>query len=157
MARWPVWVDALKIAGPSEGSRRMAAMPYSDPERQREYQREWKARRRAMFTDGVVCGECGGEPIDWHHRDPSTKIDHRIYSWSVPRIEAELANCVPLCRQCHNAIHNPRGPIPHGTHSGYSHHGCRCTECRAGTAAYERERRRRRKAGPGIEPGRHAA
>ena len=31
--------------------------------------------------------------------------------------------------------------ITHGTESGYSWHGCRCDECRAGRAARVRERR----------------
>lgn len=37
-------------------------------------------------------------------------------------------------------------PIPHGTPSGYTWHKCRCSECRAWSAAYRREYRRRQKA-----------
>jgi hypothetical protein len=34
-------------------------------------------------------------------------------------------------------------PIPHGTYSGYTNHGCRCDECRQANSAYMREYRER--------------
>lgn len=38
-----------------------------------------------------------------------------------------------------NPQHKPRKPVPHGTVSGYSYHGCRCDECRAARAAKTKE------------------
>lgn len=42
------------------------------------------------------------------------------------------------------------GPLPiiHGTYLGYQGRGCRCTDCRAASAAYQRGRRARMKAVP---------
>jgi hypothetical protein len=114
-------------------------MSYKDPVEQRAYQRQWRAARRALYTDGVVCEKCAGTPIDWHHRDPNTKLEHKIWTWAIPRLEAELEKCIPLCRRCHNEVHHPTRPVPHGTHSGYSYHGCRCSECKAGHARYQRD------------------
>jgi hypothetical protein len=34
--------------------------------------------------------------------------------------------------------------MDHGTHSYYVNRRCRCTECRAGEAAYQKQRRERR-------------
>lgn len=46
----------------------------------------------------------------------------------------------------------PTTPTPHGTHGGYTHHRCRCEECKAAMAAYkkaydEKNRERIREAG----------
>lgn len=77
-------------------------MPYKDKVKQREYQRKWKAKRRAEFFEGKCCEECGGaENLELHHEDRSKKESHKIWSWSKERREAELAKCVVLCRDCH--------------------------------------------------------
>jgi hypothetical protein len=34
-------------------------MPYSDPEQQRKFNREWIAGRRAAFFEGKSCVACG--------------------------------------------------------------------------------------------------
>jgi hypothetical protein len=77
-------------------------MPYSDPAKQTEYQRQWMAKRRADWFEGKVCVECGaaGE-LDLDHKDPKKKVSHRIWSWSEERRLAELAKCRPLCIPCH--------------------------------------------------------
>ncbi len=38
--------------------------------------------------------------------------------------------------------------MPHGTWDGYINHGCRCEECRAASAEYKREWRRKH---PGLQ------
>ena len=81
-------------------------VPYADVNRQREYQRQWLGERRAKaVTDrGGACEQCGSaDRLEFHHRDPSAKTSHRIWSWSWPRMQAELAKCDLLCATCHQA------------------------------------------------------
>lgn len=81
-------------------------MPYRDRDTHRAYQRAWCARRRAGFLAGRCCAQCGAaDELEFYHVDPATKLSHRIWGWSLARIEAELAKCVVLCDSCHNALH----------------------------------------------------
>lgn len=79
-------------------------MPYSDSEKQREYQREWIARRRAEWVkSNGPCADCGTwEDLEIDHVDASTKVTHRVWSWSRRRREEELAKCVVRCGPCHD-------------------------------------------------------
>ena len=121
-------------------------MPYKNKEDQLAYQRRWMRERRARFTDGQKCAHCGStEKIHWHHVDPAQKISHRIWTWAIPRIQAELAKCIPLCSGCH-AIHHKGGQLVHGTKSGYSNYGCRCRQCLDAANAYNRGLRARQRA-----------
>jgi hypothetical protein len=123
------------------------SMPYADPETQRAYQREWWRRRREKWLADKCCVNCGTtEGLQVDHIDPSTKLSHKVWSWSLERREAELAKCQVLCSFCHKAKTAAERwrPIPHGTHSGYAHHGCRCSACRAGQRVYQRMLDRRR-------------
>lgn len=115
-------------------------MPYADKAKQLKYQREWVARRRAKYLDGKACTRCGGlEDLMYHHRDPTVKEDHRIWSWAKVRLEAELKKCIVLCRTCHGFVHRT---CQHGTRNMYSYHGCRCPACTEAATAYHRRRRR---------------
>jgi 5-methylcytosine-specific restriction endonuclease McrA len=77
-------------------------MPYKDPEQRRRYAREWLAARRAAWFEGKVCAECGNaENLELDHIDPKLKVNHKIWSWSAERREAELIKCRPLCCDCH--------------------------------------------------------
>jgi hypothetical protein len=77
-------------------------VPYKDPEKQREYQRRWMANRRAEFFKGKCCVKCGAtKNLEIDHINPETKIDHRVWSWSQSRRDAELAKCQVLCAACH--------------------------------------------------------
>ncbi|MCV7381583.1 hypothetical protein BST11_25535 [Mycobacterium alsense] len=113
-------------------------MPYKDPAVQREYQRQWVARRRAEYLSDRCCAECGSRAeLQVDHIDPRTKASHRIWSWSEVRLRAELDKCQVLCRTCHEAksieqqrITHHRVPYRHGTPSMYNRHGCRCGLCR---------------------------
>jgi len=80
-------------------------VPYSDPDQQRAYQREWYARRRAeWFTANGPCVDCGSqEELQLDHVDPSQKISHCVWSWSLARREVELAKCLVRCTPCHMA------------------------------------------------------
>lgn len=71
-------------------------------EAKRKYQREWVANRRALWFADKCCIDCGSEDnLELDHIDPSYKINHRIWSWSWKRIEAETAKCVVRCHTCH--------------------------------------------------------
>lgn len=77
-------------------------MPYADPDRQREYMRQWIASRRAEYFTGKSCVRCNStEQLELDHIDRTIKITHSIWSWSKVRREAELAKCQVLCRECH--------------------------------------------------------
>lgn len=73
-------------------------MGYSDPQRQRDYLRQWAARRRASWMAGRVCAVCGGERnLSAHHATVSTKsIWTRRAEYRAPI----LAEAVVLCRRC---------------------------------------------------------
>lgn len=82
---------------------------------------------------GKSCVECGAtENLEVDHIDPEQKIAHRIWSWSVPRRDAELAKCQVLCVEHHKAKTRSQRPIPdHGTVSRYSGvQKCRCELCK---------------------------
>lgn len=77
-------------------------MAYSDPERQREYQRLWMAERRAEYLADKRCVKCGStEELEIDHIDSTKKVDHRIWSWSKERREVELKKCQVLCARHH--------------------------------------------------------
>ncbi len=77
-------------------------MPYKDPNDQRQYAREWEAKRRKSWFRGKVCVRCeSSTDLELDRIDPTTKVSHRIWSWSETRREAELLKCQVLCNPCH--------------------------------------------------------
>ena len=128
-------------------------MPYKDPDMQRAFMREWLQRRRAAWFAGKTCVRCGStERLEIDHIDPALKVDHRLWSWSAVRREAELAKCQVLCRPCHLAKSIEGGEMPsmistfqHGTVTMYVRHKCRCPACRACNAARQRRQRAAKK------------
>lgn len=114
-----------------------SAVPVFD---MRSYQREWIAkRRREWFAANGPCVRCGSsECLELDHRDSSSKVSHKIWSWSKTRREAEIAKCQVLCRACHAARH-----AAERTRHGMSRYrnGCRCEVCR--TAKRLKRRRER--------------
>jgi hypothetical protein len=118
-----------------------------------KYKREWVAARRAEWMAGKSCVECGTtEELEVDHIDPTQKVAHRIWSWAIPRRNAELAKCQVLCKAHHLEKTKAQRPKPeHGTVSRYSSkvHKCRCDLCRranADRAAILRERKKERSA-----------
>jgi 5-methylcytosine-specific restriction endonuclease McrA len=83
------------------------AVPYRDREQQRQFQREWVARRRAEWFADKECVRCGStDRLELDHIDPSTKQHkkhHNVWSWSPARRDAEIAKCQVLCHECHVA------------------------------------------------------
>jgi hypothetical protein len=128
-------------------------MPYSNKEKQREYQRLWCRKRRAEHLEeqGAWCRECGVViELEFDHVDPQTKVTHRFISWRKERAREELKKCQVLCWQCHREKSIAEGslppPSPHGTHRRYSNLGCRCDICRVGNTVRARVKRARAKA-----------
>lgn len=77
-------------------------MPYKDPDKQREYMRQWIAQRRLRFFADKQCAVCGSKQnLELDHIDPVTKITNSIWSWSEERRETELVKCQILCKNCH--------------------------------------------------------
>ncbi len=123
-------------------------VPFSSREKRNEYTREWKSRRRKSFFDNKECCVCGStENLELHHRDPSKKISHRIWSWGDERRLAEIDKCDILCKSCHGNHHHrelrgkERVPLVHGTAQGYWHKKCRCNLCTSAVIEYNRNRK----------------
>lgn len=118
-------------------------MPYKNKNSQREYQRLWVLERRGEYLLDKKCVRCGAsDNLEVHHKDPNTKISHRIWSWSRERRNAELRKCEVLCRDCHIIHHKEvsRERVKHGSITMYSKYGCRCESCKG----IKRERNRLR-------------
>lgn len=113
-------------------------MPYMNPEKRREYQREWIKARRAEWFASRSCVRCGStDRLELDHVDPSQKVDHKVWSWSAVRREVELAKCQALCHECHKVKSSAEATVypDHGTRKRYRK-GCKCDPCMAANAAY---------------------
>lgn len=96
------------------------------------YQCAWMRQRRENYLSDERCLKCGAtDNLEIHHRDPAEKESHRIWSWSTTRLEAELAKCDVLCRDCHILYHKIEilSKRQHGSSNTYKN-GCRCPACR---------------------------
>lgn len=78
-------------------------MPYKNKEEQIAYQIAWmRKRREAWLNENGPCVLCGSWiDLEVDHRDPATKVTHRVWSWAQSRREEELAKCQALCKACH--------------------------------------------------------
>ncbi len=78
-------------------------MGYNDKAKQIEYQREWMRKRREQwFAENGPCAKCGGsERLEIDHRDRADKVDHKVWSWTEEKRNAELKKCQVLCHECH--------------------------------------------------------
>jgi 5-methylcytosine-specific restriction endonuclease McrA len=109
-------------------------------DRKREYDKQWRQRRRIQYFEDKICAKCGSKvDLELDHIDPSTKISHSIWSWSEERRDSELKKCQVLCYNCHKEktaidlskmflITDPNR-WKHGTNNTYNRHGCRCDLC----------------------------
>ena len=104
--------------------------PYKNPEKQREYQKEWhqrnKERRREVsnknrrerheivnkYKEDHPCEKCGESRfyvLDFHHKDNKDKkgtIARLIRSkYTLPVIMEEIDKCIVLCSNCHRELH----------------------------------------------------
>ena len=82
-----------------------------DKEKQHAAQHRWyeevvKPRKAKWFEENGPCKKCGGEEnLELHHKDPTQKESHRIWSWKAERRLVELAKCIVLCSECHDLVH----------------------------------------------------
>jgi hypothetical protein len=77
-----------------------------------------KARRQAV-VDHIyqyklknpckLCGFSHPAALDFHHRDPSTKVieinDAIRSGWSIDRVNTEIEKCDLICANCHRILH----------------------------------------------------
>lgn len=107
-------------------------MPILDIAERRKYQIKWLRKRRdEWFEKNGPCRQCGSwECLELDHKNPATKISHRVWSWAKLKRETELAKCQPLCEKCHDKKHE----AAHGTFHRYCARGCRCQLCRKANA-----------------------
>ena len=122
-------------------------MPYADKKVQREYQKQWTAKRRADFFANKQCKRCGStNRLELDHMDPSKKVSHKIWSWSEAKMKAELEKCQVLCYDCHKSKTKVERTVirSHGTPGMYSKGHCRCQECKNAWAKYNRQVRARK-------------
>ena len=120
----------------------------------REYKRQWAAARRADYMAGKSCVICGTtQSLEVDHIDPEQKVSHRIWTWAIPRRDAELAKCQILCTEHHKEKTRADRPIPeHGTISRYgSIHKCRCDLCRRANADRKKLNEAKKKARDLVE------
>ena len=87
-------------------------------ERKRRLKTEGKRRYRKRIRDWyrnykshLVCAICGDmtTSIEFHHNDSSTKtadVSNMIGCESWSKIKHEISLCTPVCRGCHEDIHN---------------------------------------------------
>lgn len=108
-------------------------MAFKDKNKQRAYNREWVKKRRTEYLKDKICALCNSKTdLEIDHIVPSTKISHKIWSWSQQRRDEELKKCQILCKACHRKKTNTSmcKEITHGTAGGYDRN-CRCTKCKA--------------------------
>jgi hypothetical protein len=107
-------------------------MPYADPNRQREYARKWKARRRDEWFADKYCAVCGTTSnLELDHIDSASKVSHKIWTWTQSRRDEELAKCQVLCKKHHQEKSAAgRQHTRHGTDLMWRKHGCRCDLCK---------------------------
>jgi hypothetical protein len=119
-------------------------MPIKDINKRREYARRWIAKRRAEYFKDKVCARCGSrDNLEIDHINPETKVDHKIWSWSQARRDAELMKCQVLCEKHHNdktIAFIKMTSSACGTSNRYKD-GCRCPACREATRDYMRRYR----------------
>jgi len=88
-------------------------VPYADVGERRAMQlRRYHSRQERVRELKGPCVQCGFDDhraIDFHHRDPATKVAsiNSMVKRNVPwdEVEAEIAKCDALCANCHRLAH----------------------------------------------------
>lgn len=107
-------------------------MPYKDKEKQKEFQRQWCAKRKKDWIEKNGPCKCGStKNLEVDHIDPSKKWKHSVWSYSKEKREDELKKCQVLCEKCHmRKTLEQRKKTTHGKLAMYTNHGCRCSLCK---------------------------
>jgi hypothetical protein len=123
-------------------------MPNTDPQKYREYMRDYMAsryatrRQQAFDFLGGKCAKCPtATNLEVDHKDRASRVPSSRWMWNLSktRFLEELHKCQLLCRACHATKSTvERGLSPargrHGTLSTYRH--CRCELCVAAKRDY---------------------
>ncbi len=137
-------VPALSHKQYDTGSTPVPATMIQDLYKRRAYARQWMARRRAEYFKDKKCAKCSSiHNLELDHIDPTSKVSHKIWSWSKERREIELVKCQVLCEKCHKKKTITYIKIiasPCGTHNRYAN-GCRCSKCKKAQREYMRQYR----------------
>lgn len=87
-------------------------MPYKDPCKRKQARDKYRKNIKDEVTKRLrPCEECGAFDIafmDWHHKDPSTKVAtvNRLKRDSTLEATlAEIEKCICLCSNCHRKLH----------------------------------------------------
>jgi hypothetical protein len=117
----------------------------------KEYQkiRYQERRANAISLLGGKCVDCGTiENLEFDHVNSAEKsfpISKKMNNGNWEVILEELKKCVLRCSTCHLQKSFEAGDIPpkatHGTYAMYSHHRCRCDDCKAAKRAMNKEYR----------------
>jgi 5-methylcytosine-specific restriction endonuclease McrA len=81
-------------------------MPYKSPEKQRNFQKKWIAKRRADHFKGKKCASCGKEvssktaDLD-HKKAKMNRTGHKIWSREKKDRSKEIKKTQILCKACH--------------------------------------------------------
>lgn len=74
---------------------------------------DFRMKRRAWLNtlkkECVICGEKDPICLDFHHKNPETKVSsvgNMISTHSMKNILAELEKCIVVCANCHRKLHN---------------------------------------------------
>lgn len=112
-------------------------MPFKDPEKRREYRREWYTKNKISEREHVArrkseikkwfkdykkelkCSKCREDhpaTIDFHHigekENPVAQMVHEGYS--IEGIKKEIGKCIILCANCHRKLHwQKQKPLKH--------------------------------------------
>jgi 5-methylcytosine-specific restriction endonuclease McrA len=117
-------------------------MPFKYAEDRRAYALRWIQQRRAdWIREHGLCAVCGSsDRLQVDHIDPSKKLTHKVWSWSLARRLKELEKCQVLCEKHHKqktAKYRARA-LFHGNASMYRK-GCRCDLCREAASTQKAE------------------
>lgn len=82
-------------------------------EKQRVAQRTKIHKRRLELLNGKSCVRCGFDnpkALEFHHIDPTTKVDSviRMILLSYDKLQAEVAKCEIICANCHAIEHSTK-------------------------------------------------
>lgn len=106
-----------KYGDPLEYKRVYSRKRYTDPVLKRKEQKKKQAyhhKRKVQLIQlkGGKCTRCpiryngrNGAIFQFHHRDPSDKLDRIAFWWSWERVLSEAEKCDLVCSNCHFLIH----------------------------------------------------
>lgn len=77
---------------------------------QKMIERKKRAKQKAVDLHNNKCAKCSQSfPLavyDFHHLDPTTKLDRVNFTLTWDKILVELSKCIMLCANCHRITHH---------------------------------------------------